>query len=64
MGVKIPPVPPSTKDEFEIIKAFLSYHPQYKQADTQRLCQIFKAKSDEINTFPRLPIMIGPSLKR
>jgi len=63
MGVNISPIPSSTKDVLEMIKAFLSQHPRHEQADIQQLCQMFKAKSDGINIFPKLPTMIGQLLK-
>mmetsp|Transcript_4336 Transcript_4336/g.6328 ORF Transcript_4336/g.6328 Transcript_4336/m.6328 type:complete len:158 (-) Transcript_4336:565-1038(-) len=41
MGVKYPPLPPSTKEEFGMIKGFCASHPGQKK-DVVRLCEAFR----------------------
>ena len=64
MRVEYPPLPPSSKREFGMIKSFLRDHPQHKVADVQRLCKMFKAQSNGNDVWPKLPTMIGPAIRR
>jgi hypothetical protein len=64
MGVKYPPLPPSTQREFGMIKNFCSQNPQPKQADYDRFCETFKSQSNGVDVFPKLPSMLKPAVKR
>lgn len=64
MGVKYPPLPPSTEQEFGMIKNFCASHPGQKSVDIERLCENFRQKSDGKSVFPKLPSMIKPGIKR
>ena len=63
-GLKYPPIPPTTKEEFHIIRDFCKNHPNPTRADINTLCKTFKAKSDGNTIFPKLPPMINPAIKR
>ena len=64
MRVTIPPLPPSSPQEFAMIKTFCSQSPQPKEADIQRLCRTFKAQSNGTTIFPKLPSLVKPAIKR
>ena len=63
-GLKYPPIPPTTKEEFHIIRTFCNNHPNPARADMSNLCKTFKANSNGITIFPKLPPMINPAIKR
>lgn len=63
-GLKYPPIPPTTKEEFHIIRTFCNNHPNPARADINNLCKTFKAESNGITIFPKLPPMINPAIKR
>ena len=46
MSIKHPPLSPSSKREFGMIKSFLANNPRPKEADIQRLCMMFKAQTN------------------
>lgn len=63
-GFLLPPLPPTTKREFGMIKNFCKRHPQPKTVDIQRQCMVFKSKANGKDIFPKLPTMIKPAIKR
>ena len=64
MGVVYPPMPPSTKTEFGMIKRFCSDTPQPKEADVQSLCRTFNSRSNGIDILPKIPTMVKPAIKQ
>ncbi len=64
MKIKCPPLPPSTKKEFGMIKRFCATCTQAKQKDIQDICRSFKYGANSVDIFPKLPSMIKPSVKR
>ena len=63
-GVKYPPLPPVTKEEFGMIRQFCSKYPQPKMADIQALCRTFNIKANGTTFLPKVPSMIPPAVKR
>jgi len=63
-GVKYPPLPPHSKEEFGIIRNFCAEHPNPKTSDIQQLCMDFKAKANGTTINTKLPTMITPAIKR
>ena len=63
-GLKYPPLPPSTKEEFAMIRQFCKDHPKPTRSDIHTLCKSFKARSNGIDIFPKLPTMILPAIAR
>ena len=64
MGLKYPPIPPSTKKEFDMIRNFCKNHPKPTRTNIQSLCKTFKAQSNGIDIFPKLPSMVNPAISR
>ena len=64
MGIVYPLLPPTTEREFGMIKEFLKNSPQPKECDISRLCKMFKAASDGVRVFPKIPALIKPAIKR
>ena len=64
MNVKYPPLPPSSRREFGMIKHFCSNNPQPKEKDIKQFCKTFKALANGDDIWPKYPTMIKPALKR
>ena len=47
-----------------MIREFCKEHPKPSRTDVQGLCKSFKAKSNGVDIFPKLPTMISPAIKR
>ena len=55
VGLKIPPIPPSTKRELGMIRKFCEEHPNPNTEDIHQLCKTFKATANGIDIFTKLP---------
>ena len=64
MGVKYPPLPPSSRREFGMIKHFCSNNPQPKEKDYQQLCKEFNAQANGDDIWPKYITMIKPAVRR
>lgn len=64
MRLKYPIFPPSTRQELGMIKRFCAKCPQPKMKDIQDLCRQYKAKSNGIDVFPKVPSIIKSYIKR
>lgn len=64
MGVQLPPLQPSGKAEFKIMKKFWINHPRLTRSNCEELAALFLEKSDGVDVFPKLPSMFPPYFKK
>ena len=61
MQVDLPPLPPSSTVEFTTIKDFMTRYPQPVTKDIE---EVFLQKSNSKTLFPKLILVIRPTIKR
>jgi hypothetical protein len=58
MQVKIPPLPPSTKEELKLFNELMKENPEPNAKRYHAMAIIFKQRADGITIFPKLPSML------
>jgi hypothetical protein len=61
MQVKIPPLPPSTKEEFKLSNELMMQNPEPNAKRYHTMALIFKQRADGTTIFPKLPVDVKSS---